>query len=337
MLNEDMEALVEEFVNGRSGGKVAVKRGEEIFANTDYPQDWAGIVGQEVAKRQLQVQIASAKARGTRIEHTLLASGVAGVGKTTLATLTAYQAGVGLVQTTGPLTVQDARKMMSAMEDGDILFVDEAHRLTEGGRNKADWLLPFMLEGVLYTERGAVEVPDVALVAATTDVGKLPLTLISRFMCQPKLTYYTAAEAAAIAENLAGRMQVTGLPEHFYEEIATAASRNPRTMRRILTTLRDLQYATPGVPDLGLALEWCGLSRDGLETVAQDMMLLLLAAKDHTASAESLQAQLNEPGPLRHVEQSLLQRGFLTITGRGRQLTDAGRARAIELVMERRL
>lgn len=324
--------------NGQSEPGVTVKRGEDIFTGeaVDYPREWSGVIGQAVAKQQLQVMMASAKARGRRMEHTLIASGIAGVGKTTLATLAAYHAGVGLVKSTGQMTVQDAHKLLKAMSDGDVLFVDEAHLLVQGSRNRADWLLPFLLGEGLLTERGAIEVPDVTLIAATTDVGKLPVTLIGRFMCQPKIEAYTAEEATAIAVNLAERMQVSGLPEDFFWRIAAASNQNPRTMRRILTTLRDIQLAMPGTPDLDLALQWCGLSHDGLDTLAQDIMLILLASEGHTCSVESLQAQLNEPGPLRHAEQTLLQHGFVTITGRGRKLTATGRARAIDLVRERR-
>lgn len=335
MIPYNFEAVLAELAEGREGG-VPVKYDEEIFAGTDYPRNWEDFVGQDVAKRQLQVNLASAAVRDTRIEHTLLASGVPGVGKTTLATMLAWHAGVGLVQATGPLAQSEAIRLVKGMRNHDILFIDEAHLLVQGNRNRADWLLPFLLEGCFYTERGAVKVPDVAVVAATTDVGKLPATLMGRFMCQPRIVAYSPEEATQIAVANARRMGVD-LPAYYFSHIAMAANHNPRVMRRILTTLRDLQLAHPGSdPDLALALEWSGVSWDGLDTMAQEVLLALLAAPKFTASVESLQAQLNEPGPLRHAEQLLLQRGLVTVTGRGRQLTDAGRARAVELAREYR-
>lgn len=312
------------------------KRGEAIFEGTDYPRDWDGFVGQEATKHQLKVQVASAKARGTRIEHVLLASGLHGIGKSTLAHILAYQAGAGLIQATGPLTVDEFRALAKSCEDGDCILVDEIHLLATGNKNKSDWLLPVMSEGKLYGPRGAEKLPDIAIIGATTDVGKLPDTLVSRFMVKPNIERYTEDEATLIAEQLARRMDVP-VDGDYLPRIARAADRNPRNMRSLLTALRDLTVVDPSVPpDFGLALKWSGLSEDGLTQIAQDILLLLLAARDNTSSLDSLRAQLGEPGPLRAHEQQLLQRGLIEITGRGRRLTDSGRTRSIQLVRERR-
>lgn len=313
---------------------VEPKRGEAIFADTDYPRTWGGFVGQEKAKEQLHVQCASASARGARIEHTLLASGIHGVGKTTLATLTAFHAGAGFVQTTGPLDQSEFRKLAKTMQDRDVLFIDEIHLMAAGNRNRADWLLPFMTEGVLYTERGAEKMPDIAIVGATTDVGKLPLTLISRFMVQPAIVPYTEEEGAQIAGSLAARMGVEVTDADHLSAVARAADNNPRVMRQILTAVRDLQYAYPELhPNLDKAFEWSGVAADGLPVLAREILLLLIMSEGHTASVDSLRAQLAEPGPLRHPEQALLQRGLITISGRGRKLTDAGMARGRQELM----
>jgi Holliday junction DNA helicase RuvB len=334
----NVDELVELMRNGSYDGKgagKAPKRGEDIFEGTDYPREWAGFIGQAQAKEQLIANVVASRARGKRMEHTLLASGIHGVGKTTLATLLAFQRDVGLVQTTGPLDVNEARTLMTAMQDRDVLFIDEAHLLVQGNRTRADWLLPFMTEGKLYTETGAQKMPDITLVAATTDVGKLPRTLISRFMVRPKITAYTDDEATHIVANLAARMDVE-VPDEFLPRIAQAANKNPRDVRMILTQLRDLALAFPDrEPDLGKAFEWAGLSADGLDTVDQDFMLVLLSSREYTASIDSLGAQLGEPGPLKHHEQNLLQRGFIEITGRGRKLTHDGVKRAVRLLEER--
>lgn len=323
---------LEDYANGVDlhGSAQEPKRGAEIFEGTDYPQDWDGFIGQEMAKEHLRVQIASAISRGVRLEHTLLASGTHGIGKSTLATLLAYSAGVGIIQTSGPLAQAEARRLLLAMEDHDVLFIDEVHTLVAGGRTKADWLLPFMTEGRLYTERGAEEMPDVTVVAATTDVGRLPQTLISRFMVQPNLVPYSDEEGAWIAENLAERMDVEDLAYDHHEAIALGADNNPRQMRRILTAIRDLRFAYPDThPNIAKAFEWAGVAPDGLTTLAREMLLVLLTGHDGTASIESIKAQLGEPGPLKHEEQVLLQRNLMTITGRGRKLTEHGRQRAI--------
>ena len=279
------------------------------------------------------------------MEHTLLDSGTHGIGKSTLATLLAHKAGVGITQTTGPLDADDARRLVKPMKDRDILFIDEAHTLVQGGRNKGDWLLPFMTEGRLYTSSGAIEMPDITIVAATTDVGRLPQTIISRFMVRPDLVPYTPDEGAKIAAQLANRLglnqgQTTTaggrakrrvMTADHYRQIAVAADYNPRAMRQILTGVRDLEFARPDTyPNLETAFEWAGVSEDGLTTLAREFLIILLTAKNNTASIESIKAQLGEPGPLKHEEQVLLKRSLITITGRGRQLTDPGRSRALE-------
>jgi Holliday junction DNA helicase RuvB len=233
------------------------------------------------------------------------------------------------MQVSGPVDVEEARSVMSHMLDGDILFWDEFHQAVTGNRNRADWTLPFLTDGELQTANGVQKMPNITVVAATTDVGKLPLTVISRFMVRPKLEAYTDAEAVQIVNNLSDRMNIPITPAEA-PLIARAANNNPRDMRMILTAVRDVAYA--GEYSLEKAFRWAGLTYDGIPQVAQDIMLVLLAAKDHTASLESIQAQLSEPGPIRHHEQVLLQKGYVTVTGRGRMLTDDGIARAEELI-----
>lgn len=310
------------------GDGVTVKRGDAIFEGTDYPRTWDGFVGQERAKEELQVAAASARARGVAMDHILLASGIAGVGKTTLATLVAAEAGVGLVRTTGPLSVEDFQRLLMPMQDRDVLFVDEAHRLTAGNRTRADWLLPWMLERKLYTRRGAVDTPAVTLVAATTDAGTLPVTLLSRFMTTPEIVPYTSSEGAMIAKSLSYRMGVA-VDETTWTDIAEAADCNPRVMRQILSKIRDLFFVYPDThPNLDKALQWAGMSRDGLSRTARDILLLLLVAKDHTLAEASLKAKLGEPGPIKHDEDVLQQRMLMDVGSKGRVLTDAGVERA---------
>lgn len=310
-------------LEGKSSTTIKPKRGTEIFEGTDYPTEWEGFIGQRLAKEQLRVQVMSSLARNARMEHTLIESGIHGVGKTTLAHLLAFHGAAGLVQTSGPLTAEEAKKLMKTMSDRDVLFIDEAHTLG----TKCDWLLPFMTEGKLYTQRGAEQMPDITIVAATTDAGKLPLTLLSRFMVKPVIEQYSEDEAALIAGNLAVRMKVD-LAESYWGEVATAAAHNPRVMRAILTQIRDLKYALPeSHPNMEKALEYAGVSPDGLSIVARQILSILLVATKNTLSMQTIRDTLGEPGPLRHHEQALLQRRLIEITGQGRKLTQRGEAR----------
>jgi Holliday junction DNA helicase RuvB len=311
------------------------KVGDEIFDGTDYPKTWDGFVGQTSAVEQLRVAVASALHRDRRLDHILLASGAHGIGKTTLAQIIAYELGVGVVTVSGAISVDDARKILMEMRDGDVLFWDEFHLAVAGNRNRADWLLPMLTDHVLLTKNGTDLMPDVTVIAATTDVGKLPQTVISRFMIRPVLEYYTDEEASVIAAKLAERMHVRVGGESIMTKIARAANNNPRDMRMVLTAIRDMAVVSGGPVNFRKALTWAGLTHDGLTRIAQDILLVLMDSADNTASLETIQAALGEPGPLRHSEQSLIQKGYVTITGRGRKLTDTGLTRAIRLEMER--
>jgi Holliday junction resolvasome RuvABC ATP-dependent DNA helicase subunit len=113
-------------------------------------------------------------------------------------------------------------------------------------------------------------------------------------MVRPKLDYYTLDEAALICEHLTRRTRVKVRGSRVLERIARAANHNPREMRMILTAVRDL--ATIGPVNLNKAFEWAGLTHDGLSTECQEMTLVLLGSRGHTASLETAQAALGEPG-----------------------------------------
>lgn len=329
MLHPEVEdALRQRYGNGRPRKKVHIKRGDEIFAGTDYPQTFDKFVGQAEAVARLKAAIARATNDGTRLDHTMLASGVAGIGKTTLARIVAYEMGVGIVEVSGPISVKDIEPVLKEMQDHDILFWDEIHQAVQHGKGRAEWLLPFLTDGVLVTKESTKPMPNVTVLGATTDVGKLPTTIRSRFMVWPKLRYYNDIEGVVLSANLAERMGVDTL-EH--EAIARAADNNPRQMRLILTAIRDLSHV--GEVDLDTAFDWAGVTRDGLSRTCQDILMTLLSATEHTASQETLQGLLGEPGPIRHAENQLMQRGLLTITGRGRTLTEAGVERAAGLLV----
>jgi len=322
---------IDAMATGKAPERVTPRRGEAIFTGeaSDYPRAWTDLIGQSAAKEQLSVKIASAIARETRLDHTALLAGEHGIGKTTIAHMLAYHMGVGLITTTGKgLTAEEFRTLVMSCEDHDIVFVDEFHMLFAGGKNKGDWLLPWMLGGGLKTMRGVEKTPDVTLVVATTDAGKAPETLLSRFMSTPDLEPYSAAEGAQLAGNLASRMDVDLAPD-YWDEVARAADRNPRAIRKILSQVRDLQHAWPEThPNLPKALEYAGRAEDGLTTLARNMLIVLASKPKHTLSAESLAGELGEPGPLRYHEQVLQRRGLIEISGQGRTLTSDGVRRA---------
>ena len=325
--------------NVRSQQGPLPKYDEEIFAGGDYPRSWDEVVGQERAKARLQAAIESAKMRGTRLDHTLLCSGLHGIGKTTLGKLTAYQMKVGYIEVSGIVSVDEARPILRGMRDGDILFWDEIHLAVSGGKAKAEWLLPFLQDGGLMTARGFEPMPDVTVLGATTDAQRLPQTFLSRFMVQPVLEGYTEAEAEQIARRLSVRMGFgrDGLPtltDEQARELALASNGAPREMRALLIALRDAYYVK-GELDLDQARDWVGVTRDGLNELAANYLMTLLVMCEGQAGEKVITSALGEPGPLRHTEQILTQKGLLTIEPNGRRLTEPGMERALQLLREK--
>ncbi len=321
----------------------APRRGDAIFVGSG-PRTWDEYVGQARAKGQLRACIASATARDTRLDHILIAAGGYGAGKTTLARLIAAEMGVGLVELSGKISVEQARPILRAMQPKDILFIDEIHLMVSGGKSGAEWLLHLLEDGRILTGAGAEPMPDITVVAATTDAGKLPETILSRFSTRPVLDALTLGEASTIAAGMAERLGfgqgIPALSPTTAVRVAEAANHNGRDMRALLCTLRDASYGgmadvdDAGDHDLTHALEWAGLSYDGLSQQAQDYLTVMLMDFDGKAGERTIAAALGEPGPLRHVEKMLLQKGLIQITPNGRALTERGTDRTGKLLEE---
>lgn len=315
-------------------------QGTGLDVDQTYPDTWDDFVGQDQAKRQLQVACRSAKRRNKPLGHVLLASGEPGIGKTTLALLTAAEMGTELKIVSGPMNVNEARITLSAMRDGDVLFYDEFHQAVRGGKGKAEWLLNFLQDGVLLGPRGPEEQPRVTLIGATTDAARLPDTITSRFDLRPVLETYSDEEGFDIALKMAESTFNGEEGLHFptlddFDEIARAGSNNPRTIGAILRNLRDLAVVDEEVwngqrYELDEALEWLGLTRDGLTEVAVRYLIVLLDEFQAQAGEKALADRLQEAN-LDSVERMLMRRDYITKTRQGRVLTKDGIRRAREL------
>ena len=319
---------------------LTLKYGEEILAGP-YPKSMAEFIGQETARLELTGEVTSALLAKRPVGHILLASGLPGIGKTTLARLTAHMMGAGLADLGGVnVRAEDAVTVVRQMSDGDVLFLDEVHLLVAGGKNKADWLLTLLQDGMIQTRRGAVQAPKITVIAATTDPMKLPRTILDRFRVQPLLKPYQPDEAAGVARMLAQRLGFgVELPvvqdQQWFRRIAAAADFNPRTMGRLLEAVRR-SYAlngeifTEGAYDLTQALVFTGLTADGL-TRGQVKYLTRLHTAGGTASQATLKALLRE-NDFTYDEGGLLERGLVEICPGGRTLTDWGEKRAKDLL-----
>lgn len=323
---------------------VHIKRGaDEIIGDGPYPRSFTEFVGQTTARMQLLTAMRSAAKRQQPMDHVLLASGAPGIGKTTLAKICAVQMGVGYAELGGTVTAKDARKTLHAMSDGDVLFFDEIHRLVSQGKRNAEWLLQLLQDGVLALPTGVERVARITVIGATTDAQKLPQTILDRFPIQPVLEPYGVEECIAIAETTARRMGFgeggwAPIPEdrdkrrEWLEKIARAADCNPRRIGTLLGTVRDIALANEADPQTvtDTALKWTGLSADGLNQLAQDY-LMVLYGYGGTAGLTTIKSALNEE-VLTITERQLIQKGYLMVTAKGRELTTLGMDRAAELL-----
>lgn len=313
---------------------------KELGLSGYYPDSWDGFIGQTQAKRMLKVAAASARKRNKPCEHVLLKGGTPGIGKTTLGLLMSAELGKHLRLVSGKVTVQQARFLLSEMEDGDVLLWDEIHMAVVGGKSNAEWLLPFLEQGVIIGPHGPEDTPNITVIGATTDAGRLPEAILSRFTKQPDLVEYSDIEAEFISTNMAQSIFGLALPwpgSDVHEAIARAANRNPRMIRTILVNLRDLAIAEDMKPedgdyDLTEVFEWIGLTEDGLTKQAQEYLLALKQTFGGKAGATAMKERLREPGGLAYTERLLMDKGYIVMGTGGRNMTGAGikRVRLLE-------
>lgn len=315
---------------------------EKVALGDVYPVDWESFIGQERAKRQLMIACKSARMRGVPLDHVLLDSGEHGVGKTALGLLCSKEVGKTLKAVSGPVTVNEARIVLSDMETGDTLLWDEFHLAVQGGKAKAEWLLNYLQDGVILGPLGPEEVPKVTIIACTTDPGRLPETIISRFPIRPSLTGYTEEEATLIALTMVPRLfGELPFPNHdACQQVALAANCNPREISKILINVRDIAVATnlsnykDHQYDIAEALDWLGLTPDGLDLVMRRYLVALRTKFAGGAGERALMDALQEPGGLGHYERVLMRKGLIAKTKQGRVLLSPGIKRANELVSD---
>lgn len=304
-----------------------------------YPDSWDEYIGQADAKFELQVAVASAKKRGQNLGHILITSPLPGVGKTALAELVARAMGRPIIERGGAMTPSDVELMFSECEPGDIVLYDEIHKAVDRGKANAEWMLKYLEQGVLVTPYGPVEVPAVTIIGATTDKDLLPAPVLQRFKLV-ELEPYTTDQAAQIAQGMGRKiLSPQGLPELSWDVaklIAQAASSQPRLMRKILFSLRDLvitdhvQVAVGGSYDLELALKFSGLTWDGLPKDAQKYLVICYKEmRNQPVGAALMRERLGIVGRgLEMIEALLLDKELIFKTKQGRKLTPSGLKRA---------
>lgn len=300
---------------------------------------WDTYVGQESLKKRLKISILSAKRRGERLDHVLLESGMPGVGKTTMARLIAGELGVHLEELVPPFKAEDVANISERLDDGDVLFIDEVHKLADSGKRGTEIMLKLLEDGTVQVGGETIQLPNVTIICATTDADKLPETVLDRFKIRPHFDRYTLENMEAITGVFATRHGVK-FSKPLTRTIASASRFTPRVIEGFILAARDLEAVNEAEPTPEELLEFEGCTRDGLTLQHQAYLTSLLEQKRHRRgelvceAGETLLCNLlreTRPG-VQRLERYLMELGYVERTNSGRALTREGIARAQELV-----
>ncbi|CAM3886271.1 Holliday junction branch migration DNA helicase RuvB [Bacillus cereus] len=312
--------------------------GESVYEDADLeyslrPQTLRQYIGQDKAKHNLEVFIEAAKMREETLDHVLL-YGPPGLGKTTLANIIANEMGVNIRTTSGPAIERpgDLAAVLTALQPGDVLFIDEIHRLH---RSIEEVLYPamedFCLDIVIGKGPSArsvrLDLPPFTLVGATTRAGALSAPLRDRFGVLSRLEYYTVDQLSAIVERTAEVFEVE-IDSLAALEIARRARGTPRIANRLLRRVRDFAQVrsdgTIAMEITQMALELLQVDKLGLDHIDHKLLLGIIEKfRGGPVGLETVSATIGEEShTIEDVyEPYLLQIGFLQRTPRGRIVT----------------
>jgi holliday junction DNA helicase RuvB len=301
------------------------------------PRSWEDFIGQEQMKKQLEVHISSAKVRRKPLDHVLLSSGMPGTGKTTLAHLIAKEMGGYMMKLVPPFSKDTLFEAAESLAEGDVLFIDEIHKMADGGPRMAENLLHMLEEARLYTDDGVIQLKKFTVIGASTDSSKLPEPVIDRFVIKPHFEPYSTWELSLITAQFAGRY-LAGIDVDVIMAIGSACRGTPRIARELVLAARDLFVHYDRPPTAEELFAFKQMDPDGMTKAHKNYLLALYrhfgrrAARggvEYLAGESSLMKILREnKRGLANIERFLLELGLLDQTPQGRRLTVEGIARA---------
>jgi len=306
---------------------------EESFEATLRPQVFADFPGQERVKERLHIMVEASKNRDEALSHILLC-GPPGLGKTTLANIIANARGSGIKSTSGPVIEKpgDLAGMLTGLNEGDILFIDEIHRLPiqiEEYLYSAmeDFVIDIMLEQGVGARSVRLNLPKFCLVGATTRQGKLSSPLRSRFTMTCRLDYYRVEELEKILARSAQVLTIAADSAGLHE-IARRSRGTPRIANNLIRWVRDFaQVRHESIitgPVADQALTMLDIDQDGLDEMDNRIIeAILVKFQGRPVGLKSLAVAVGEEeGTIEDVyEPYLIQEGYLLRTPAGRVVT----------------
>ncbi|CAD7338377.1 Holliday junction branch migration DNA helicase RuvB [Sphingomonadales bacterium 56] len=313
----------------------STRRPEDVDAALR-PKSLTEFIGQQAARENLRVFIEAAKQRGDALDHVLF-FGPPGLGKTTLAQIVAKEMGVGFRATSGPVIAKsgDLAALLTNLDEGDVLFVDEIHRLNPAVEEvlypaMEDRALDLMIGEGPSARSVRIDLPRFTLVGATTRQGLLTTPLRDRFGIPVRLQFYTVEELELVVRR-AARLLDLGITSDGAIEIARRSRGTPRIAGRLLRRVRDFANVA-GVEAVDAKAADAALSRLEVDQLGLDLMdrryLMMIADiyRGGPVGVETLAAGLSEPRDTIEevIEPYLIQLGLIARTARGRCLNGPG-------------
>ncbi len=306
--------------------------GEESFEVSLRPSQWDEYIGQERIKANLKVFIEASLKRGEPLDH-ILFFGPPGLGKTTLSNIIASQMGANIKTTAAPMIEKsgDLAALLTNIEEGDVLFIDEIHRLSPAVEEilypaMEDYRLDIIIGSGPAAQAVKIDLPRFTLIGATTRAGMLSNPLRERFGMHFRMEFYSVEELAKIITQAANKLN-RKIEDKAALEIAKRSRGTPRIALRLLRRVRDFSDVANeeliSLKTAKYALEQLGVNSVGFDEQDIKLLELLISAKGRPMGLATIAATLSEDeGTIEDViEPYLIANGYIQRTARGRIAT----------------